>query len=235
VANARKQKIEKEQISGRLKETEAQLASARADIDAESARAKHLDARLAEVRSVYAAERDQLHAEKNDLQSRLNESLGNAHHWWLTATAHEQALNALESSWSWRLTWPLRKAFDVIRWLLLLPIRLVAAVSGPILRSAMAFVLGRPRLRQFVSNILQKLPFLYWPLFKMGDKAGLPVTAQRASPSEHYSSPERVEKQSLKVASTESTEPDLNSLTPRAREIYANLKAAIKERKDKAA
>lgn len=184
----------------------------------------------------------QLHAQNHALQTRLDESLRNAHLGWLAASAHEQTIQSLKSSGSWRITWPLRKGLDVVRWLMRVPGILFRPGFAPLLRRVMRFVLNRPRLRQYASSMLQKTPRIYWALFRFGRKAGLPVTGL-PDPALHRpelppateagataAAPLAVPAEPLSrggMVPGDHAEADLSHLTPRARRIHAQLKAAL--------
>ena len=203
------------------------LQEARLRTEKESERANRLETQCAEAKAQHAEELAKLQAEKNDLQARLNQSLSDIHRWWLTATTHEKTLQAIKSSWSWRITRPLRTASSLLRWLLMLPICLLTPILAPILRWLMGFVLNRPKLRQAASTVLQKTPKIYWALFRSGQTAGLPVTGLPTAAFQARTP------QADALKRSESPEPDLSHLTPRARQIYADLKAAIKTHQSK--
>lgn len=99
-----------------------------------------------------------LHAET--IQSELNASLGNAHHWYLRATAYEQQLAAMRCSTSWRITAPLRFVANAVYW----PIRSgKSTLSQGLRRSiphARLWLARRPAIQRPVIAVLNRSPWL---------------------------------------------------------------------------
>ncbi len=113
------------------------------------------------------AEQAQAQAQLDDLNARLNASLGNAHHWWLRATAYEQQLNAVHRSTSWRLTAPLRFIARCIYW----PFRRSRPTLGQALRRtvphARLWLARRPAIERPVLAVLKSSPWLHAKLSGM--------------------------------------------------------------------
>ena len=138
------------------------------------------------------------------------------------ASAPEAERNALRQSASWRITAPLRWAAG------LAPHPLAAARTGanqlirhsidtfqrPLSR-LMTAVLRRPQLSYRINQVLMRYPPLYQQLLDVAHRGG--VVAGAATPSLHTPQTGR------------RTVPELASLTPRARQIYADLQAAIEK------
>ena len=117
-------------------------------------------------------------------------------------------LHAIYASTSWRITAPLRKLVDAKRAFLPSPKVAKSALKTKIkllLAHAKLYVIRRPKLQRGVMHVLAKFPNL---------KARL----KQASFS-RYS--EKITKPSIPV--------ELASLTPRARQIYSDLKTAIEQ------
>lgn len=76
------------------------------------------------------------------------------------------------------MTQRLHKMPRLLQTSLRLPLRVLSTLFSFILRMAMAFILNCSWLRRAISILLQKMPFIYWRLFKFGERASLPVTGQ---------------------------------------------------------
>lgn len=116
------------------------------------------------------------------LQVELNISLGNAHNWYLRATAYEQQLEAMRSSTSWRITRPFRFAVRAISW----PFRSGRSTAGQILRRgathARLWLACRPALQRPVTAILNRFPLLQASLRRLHENPHVAQTP--ASPSD---------------------------------------------------
>ena len=144
------------------------------------------------------------------------------------AEAHASALeaerNALRQSASWRITAPLRWAAG------LAPHPIAAArtganqlirhgidtFQGPLSR-LMAAVLRRPQLSYRINQVLIRYPALYQQLLDVAHRGG--VIAGASAHSAHRPPAQR------------QAAPELKSLSPRARQIYADLQLAVKNNK----
>lgn len=159
-------------------------------------------------------------AQVQEQQMRIDELGGNSHLWWLQACALEAERNALRQSASWRITAPLR----LMAGLVVRPAYTVRSganhvVHGTIntlqrpLSSLMAAVLRRPKLSYRINKWLLRYPALYQQLLGVaregGGVPGASVPASTAGQTQMRATPE------------------LADLSPRARQIYADLQAAI--------
>lgn len=94
------------------------------------------------------------------LEAEMNLSLGNAHNWYLRALAHEQQLEAVRRSTSWRLTVPLRIVARVLYW----PARGGRSSLADALRRAAPharlWLARRPAIQRQVLAILHRTPRL---------------------------------------------------------------------------
>lgn len=161
-----------------------------------------------------------------DLQQRaqrqLAESLNNAHHWYVTASTNEQRVKDLLSSTSWRITRPLRMLGIAVRWLARLPVRLVKTVFRPIIISAIRVVLKRPSLKNRLNNLIKRFPKVYRHLLQFACNQGL------LSPASPHLSLIAIGASSRHMSTTEE-DVNLSGLTPRARQIFFEIKENIEK------
>lgn len=176
---------------------------------------------------------------------QLNESLGNAHNWYLRATeaeqhhaAAQQRINDLLHSTSWRLTAPLRGLRRLIAWLLALPFRTIKALLRPLLSRVIRFALNRPEMRRRWANRLRKYPKVFAHLRQFAINRGyIAAPPVPALASVQVSAPARTPATSVATAAEQAQpatneSPNLDALTPRAKQIYHDLKAAIEKNKE---
>ena len=153
---------------------------------------------------------------------RIDELGGSSHHWWQQACALEKERNALRQSASWRITAPLRWAGS----LALHPMATARTGANQLIRHSidtfqqplsrlMAAVLRRPQLSHRINLWLLRYPALYQQLIGVARRGGVVPGAPVYSPSAG---------QGDVHASL-----DLANLTPRTRQIYADLKSAIQQ------
>lgn len=132
------------------------------------------DALLAEVelaRNVVqqtTEERAELHARVEQqgsaidhLQLQLNDSLGNAHHWYQQAMAYEGQLTRVTSSFSWRLTRPMRVVARGTLRIVKSPLEACKSVGRRMATKGVRFVMARPRLLARLNGLLKKSPRLH--------------------------------------------------------------------------
>jgi SAM-dependent methyltransferase len=162
-------------------------------------------------------EQTQAQNELQELNARLNESLNNAHHWWLQANAYEAQIAALVNSKSWRITKPLRTSNSIFGWLLSLPVRMIKRITRSILARSMRFVLSRPGLRLRLSNRIKSCPRLYE---RMGQFALCHGILQ---PQPDDVTPN--------ATPTDAAEDGFLTASPRVARVYSELKLAF-ERKE---
>lgn len=154
-----------------------QLNEATARAAAEQARVEQLMAQLSEKEQALGAkqsELEQLHAHSQWLQNewdaakaKIEELNHTSHHWWTVADGLNRELQSVYRSKSWRITWPLRKLMQLLKWLFRLPVRLVTGLlrlprrtARWLLAKAIAFVLRREGLKQRASRWLYRHPNL---------------------------------------------------------------------------
>ena len=210
-------------LQDRLIDTTAQLAGLQTELLHAEAKIKHTDALTREQRHrAEAAE-----AKLQSLQMRVDELGQSNHQWWMQANQLEAERDAMRESLSWRITAPLRFAAGVA----LQPgvalrtnanralYRAIEVGQRPLAR-LMAVVLRKPFVAQRINTWLMRFPPLYQHLLSVAQRQGVVpgLLLQRAS---HLA--EKPVRQTLV--------PDLAHLTPRARQIYADLKQSIENNK----
>lgn len=155
-------------------------------------------------------------------QRQLAESLNNAHHWYVTASINEQRVKDLLSSTSWRITRPLRMLGIAVRWLATLPVRLVKTVFRSIIISAIRVVLKRPSLKNRLNNLIKRFPKVYRHLLQFACNQGL------LSPASPHLSLIAIGVSSRHMSTT-GEDVNLSGLTPRARQIFFEIKENIEK------
>lgn len=136
------------------------------------------------------------------LQTELNAAHAANHHHWQLAEARARQIEAIYQSRSWRITAPLRQVSLVV-------CRLTNAFKPRIkvlLQHAALYLRRRPRLKNATLRVLYRFPRLKSRLFRV--VAGIKTPPVR---------PENIP-------------TDIAHLSPRARKIHADLKAAIARR-----
>jgi len=163
------------EIRGAEQEKRARVAEAHAA--AAQARVEELTAQLSEKEQALEAkqsELEQLHAHSQWLQNewdaakaKIAELNHSSHHWWSVADGFNRELQSVYRSKSWRITWPLRKLMQVLKWLSWLPVRLLTGLfRSPkgaaqwVLARIIGFVLRRERLRRRARRWLNCHPTL---------------------------------------------------------------------------
>jgi len=174
------------------------------ELEREKKASSELSSLIEEVRREAEAER----ARANELEARC--------------TALEHTVQALYKSWSWRITYPLRLGLDALRAFKRIAFSCLMKIWGIftypvkwVLARAIKFVLNRPRLREFLYRQLVRLPWIYWRLYNFAVDKGIVVGGVIAI-SQH---------------SLEHEIDFIQDLSPRARQIYEDLKRAIENRR----
>ena len=181
----------------------------------------------------YKTELDNVHAANHqhytNWQATLVElsNVHNANHQhWLLAEQRQRQINALLSSWSWRLTWPLRVVLSCIK----SPIKYaINVLKWPFIwpaKKLVAKVLANPQQAIRINNwLIQKAPFLHRHLRQFASHRGL-----MQMPA--HSAPQPLPVIQTEAVSADSQQPDLSHLSPHARKIYLDLAAAIAKNKE---
>lgn len=227
-------------LQGRLLDTGMQLAHTQAELARREAEAAQALQRAAEAKS-RASEHEQRAAEAEaraleherraavaearalEQQKRIDELGSNSHHWWLQACALEAERNALRQSASWRTTAPLRFAAGLV----LHPMHTVRSGTNAVIHRSivifqhplsrlMAAVLRRPQLSHRINQWLLRYPALHQQLVDVVRQGSTVTDASVHSMQGQWDA-----------------KPELANLTPRARQIYVDLQAAIENNKGK--
>ncbi|MEF3074304.1 FkbM family methyltransferase [Methylobacter sp. Wu1] len=228
-----------EELSRSMGQLEAQLAS-------DQQRNGHLVSELKAANE----HNTQLQAHTQWLQNEFNAANEHnarlqAHAQWLqgnldeaNAKVHElsQEHQRIYASTFWRLTWPLRKTMQIAKWSLALPARIIEwAIRLPkrmaklLLVWAMRKSLNNPSIKNRALSKLAKYPRLKQHLRLLATRSGLIAGGNMTSRAGHSFS---FESQSA-VATTYSSnmqEESIDTLSPRAARIYAELKKSIDTR-----
>jgi len=176
-----------------------------------------------------AQQNDQIYVQKAEsIQQQLNESLSNAHVWYLKANALDDQVKALHASTSWRITAPFRSTVHVSRIVLREPaaglkhavLRAKLAVYPWLLR-AMRKVASNPRHKQKALQILQRYPQVYARLSSIAYKEGMVGGAANTQANAVAVPPYNPN------SFIQGSEPDLSDLSPSAQGYYQRLKLAI--------
>lgn len=235
------QNEQQNQLNQQLEHTTQQLNESLGNAHNWYVRATELEAELNSTKD----ELHNVHQTNHQHWTQLQESLGNAHQWYLRATeaeqhhaAAQQRINDLLHSTSWKITAPLRGLRRLIAWLLALPFRAIKVLLRPLLSRVIRFALNRPEVRTRWANRLRKYPKVFAHLRQFAINRGLVVepvmpalaSVQVSSPVQPPATPVATAAEQAQPATNES--PNLDALTPRAKQIYHDLKAAIGKNKE---
>jgi O-antigen chain-terminating methyltransferase len=97
-----------------LKQHTAQTVEGLESLEQRTAQVEYLTHRL-EVHMEYVDKVQHLTNQLESTEKQLNDSLANAHHWWMQAEALKSRVQAMQDSSSWRVTWPLRFLVRAVR------------------------------------------------------------------------------------------------------------------------
>lgn len=182
------------------------------------------------------AELEQLHVHSQWLENagdaakaKIDELNHSSHHWWTVADGLHRELQVIYNSKSWRITWPLRKLMQFTRWILSLLTRwfflLPKKAARYLLSELIHFTIKRPSIRLRATHWLNNHSHLKDHLRLFAQRRGLlPGAFQHAQsltkPSIHSTSPHDA---------NQTEQVNLSLLTPRARQIYQELKTAVEK------
>jgi FkbM family methyltransferase len=136
-------------------------------------------------------------------KAKIDELNHSSHHWWTIADAYNKELQAVYAGKSWRITWPLRRANQAAKWVLMLHKRTV--------------------------RWLLRLPA---SLLSFTVRSGLIGGSGTSSPTSCPAEPGTSAEQSAEVTSLQIMQTELpKSLSPHAARIYADLQKDLAVRK----
>ncbi len=193
----------------RLQATEAQLAQQRAEnqqLTDELTAQKLENQRLLTETAVQKLENQRLLTETAAQQATLAIQISHLQQLEAQLTDAKQALQRYASSWSWRLTLPLRLMTRPLRPLA----RVIKKSPKALLEGLELWIQSRPALQQSLKKTLRRYPALYRYLLDFKTRY---TTAQKVDSG-------------TQTDSSATTEADY-ALTPAARKIYLTLKQAI--------
>lgn len=195
-------------------QAESRMNEAFAIVEQAQAHVEHL---LKDALIQDGIEQTQVQHELQGLNARLSESLNNAHHWWLQASACEAQIAVLVNSKSWRITKPLRTSSSLFGSVIRLPIRVVKRSIRSFMARSIRFVLSRPGLRLRISNRIKSYPGLFGRMRQFALHHGI------MQPQPDDLSPV--------TAPTEAADDGFLTASPRVARVYSELKLAF-ERKE---
>ena len=153
----------------------------------------------------------------------LNQS---SHHWWLESERLNEELQSVYSSKSWKITWPLRKLMQLLKWIFIIPVRIVVLiVYSPknivkwVLIKFMRFVISRPVLKSRIKILLYKYPKLGLRLRRLAMARGI-----INKPTEEQV---RLHEELSQFSEILPPVSELSQLTISAKRTYKELKSAI--------
>ncbi|MBN2689399.1 MAG: hypothetical protein JXR42_02175, partial [Gammaproteobacteria bacterium] len=168
---------------------------------------------------------------------QLADSLSNAHHWYLAASLHIERVEAMEKTISWKITKPLRLLKKWTITIVKSPWLLIKSMAKAVLNPLMRFVLNRPSLKDKLLNKIKKFPSLFNRLKLFAQNQNLIfgyqqiITEQKLNQAMELELQQSVQR--VDANSPLSMQEELTQLSPRAKQIYTQLKQAIENQKNK--
>ena len=229
-ARAQEESERTEQAEARAQEESERAEQAEARAQEESEQSEQLRIQLGQLQTHLSS----VNAELAHTQERLEESQQRVDQIWVQACAYEQQIIALHKSTSWRITAPLRLLRRLIAWLLALPFRAIKAlILRPLLSMVILLVLKIPALHKRLGNCLRKYPNVFAHLRQYAISRGYvetPPTMLLPVPIEVPAT--TVVNVSEETESVLLETPNLDCLTPRAKQIFQDLVEAVEKSKD---
>ena len=201
-----------EQVRSDLQQRDVHISAI--EIDLETTRNE-----LHQVHQVNHSHWEQLQSTRAELDAIFQAN----HQHWLQAEERQQQINDLLASKSWRITAPLRGLKMALVWFLSLPLRTVKALIRPFIILAARFILKRPNMHARIFAILRRFPWLFAHARQFVLHRGL----YHAPPTEISTSSPAATSDVSSLDSTELDQEQLKHLSCRARQISADLKAAV--------
>jgi FkbM family methyltransferase len=231
--DAAKQRVE--QLSRRVGKLEADLESERqhtAVLTAELQVAREYESQLQN-------HAQSLQKEWDAAKIKIDELNQSSHQWWTAADHLNRELQAVYASKAWRITWPLRKTMQAVRWILELSTRtgrgavcVPKRIAKPLVLSAMRKTLSNPRLKSHALHALTKYPRLKQRLRQLANRSGwIPSGGMALPPTYPFDSGSGLENTIGTTYPLDMREKSINFLSPRAARIYGDLKRAVEAKK----
>lgn len=170
----------------------------------------HTVSRISEFPSLMESmlQNRELTSELQQVRAQLDIAMANANQWHLQN-------KVLENSLSWRITYPLRLGSRALRNPIQVGERITKAVARRLLTPAMRLALGHTGLRQALASKLRKNPKLFERLRQFAEHRGLVSPAPNNTP---VGKPRNL------------AAVDLSNMSPHARNLYQELKQAIRDK-----
>jgi FkbM family methyltransferase len=225
-----------EQLQPQLKGAEAQMAQLEEQLNGKE---RELASKQGEYEQLQA--RSQwLQNEWDAAKAKVDGLNHSSHHWWTVADGLNRELQIIYKSKFWRMTWPLRKLMQLLKRLFLFPlclitglIRLPKRAARWFLSKSIRFVLQRERLKHRIRRWLYRHPKLESHLRAFARKRGL-IPGSIPVPQYPAETEMPTEEEALnalgRTNSLTGHDDIIAALTPRARQIYAELKSAVEKK-----
>jgi hypothetical protein len=203
--------------------------------DAAKRRVEELSQRVGRLES----DTEWLQREWEAAKAKIEELNQSSHHWWTMADQLKRELQSVYASKSWRITWPLRKTMQAIKWVGASPmltvqsaLRLPKRIVKPTIVWTMRKALANPFLKSHALDILANYPRLKQYLRQFAIRSGLmDGWHMMSSTSDQLKSGLDLENTGRSAHQTTMTEEFFKNLAPRVERIYFDLKRAIDARK----
>jgi hypothetical protein len=203
--------------------------------DAAKRRVEELSQRVGRLES----DTEWLQREWEAAKAKIEELNQSSHHWWTMADQLKRELQSVYASKSWRITWPLRKTMQAIKWVGASPmltvqsaLRLPKRIVKPTIVWTMRKALANPFLKSHALDILADYPRLKQYLRKVAIRSGLINGWDVGSPtSVQFKSSLELENTVPTTYQSTMTEESTKNLSPRAARIYFDLKRAVDAQK----
>ncbi|MCD6389415.1 MAG: hypothetical protein J7L69_08380, partial [Desulfobulbaceae bacterium] len=175
-------------------------------------------------RAALAAERDKTHKIEQELgaaSAKIDELNASSHHWWTEADKLTCELHDVYHCKSWKLTLPLRKLKRLLKLMIYIPkwiFKLPKRSIYWLLRKQVEYIRRHPGFKGKIVYFLYKHPGLDARLRRMARQAGIGPALTTEVIHNNFESKHDDES------------ADLSNMTPQARRIYRDLKAAIDQK-----
>ena len=197
-----------------------------AEIKAQQAETKAQQAETKAQQAETKAQQAETKAQQAETKAQQAET--SARRWQIQANEWHERILALHASTSWRITKPLRAIKRLLSGDFAALQRSTATVKlkakqafRPVVSSGVAYVFNRPALRKILSPCLKCFPSLHRRLLCVAVNTGVVEDGSGIGQRQSASAGNSVQFP---------MPPELHAMTPRARQIYMDLKAAIENK-----